>query len=216
MAQLQGEVGREMSQQSTYNHLVRPFGPPLGLYDIPADICLKINELIDTCSKDLSHTGNSLAGQIQGEFEISSAACKRIGLGDYLANVVSRYIKQSTDKQITKFTLLGVWVNRQVANEYNPTHWHTGHISGAGWLTVPENMVTGGIKRKDRDGVITFTHGSRQFLSHSTYIVEPEQGLMTIFPHYLMHHVYPFSVDGERRSLAFNAEIDDEIFDWFG
>ena len=31
----------------------------------------------------------------------------------------------------------------------------------------------------------------------------PEVGDMCLFPHYLMHEVYPFNTDGERRSISF-------------
>jgi hypothetical protein len=205
-----------MAKDINYNHLVRPFGPPIGLYDIPTELCAQINSLVDSESTELIPNGENLAGQIEGEFRISSAACKKMGLGDYLLKTVSKYIEQSIEKKITSFTLIDVWINRQFANEYNPTHWHSGHISGAGWLKVPPDMVEAGKKRKDRDGCITYTHGSRQFLSHSTYIFEPTAGVMSVFPHYLMHHVYPFGADGERRSLAFNAEVDEDIFNWYG
>jgi hypothetical protein len=213
-----GGLDREVVLEETakYNQIIRPFGPPIGLYDIPEKLCIQLNDLVDSDSPELSPNGENLAGQIEAEYRISANACQKLGLGDYLANAVSTFIEQSTEKKITKFVLKDIWVNRQFANEYNPTHWHSGHISGAGWLKVPTDMVTAGKKRKDRDGVITFTHGSRQFLSYSTYIVEPAAGVMSIFPHYLMHHVYPFAADGERRSLAFNAEIDEDIFNWYG
>lgn len=204
-----------MSTVEKSDQLFRPFGPPIGLYNIPEGLCREINNLVESDSAELTPNGDNLAGQIEGEYRISSVAVQRTGLGDYLANAVSKYIRQSTEKQISKFVLNDVWVNRQFANEYNPTHWHSGHISGAGWLKVPSDMVTAGKKLKDKDGCITFSHGSRQFLSSSTFIVEPSEGLMSIFPHYLMHHVYPFSAQGERRSLAFNAEINDEIFNCY-
>ena len=38
------------------------------------------------------------------------------------------------NEKINKFELIGSWVVRQFQGEYNPTHWHTGHISAAGYL----------------------------------------------------------------------------------
>ena len=32
------------------------------------------------------------------------------------------------------------WVVRQFKDQFNPTHWHYGHISGAGFLKVPSNL----------------------------------------------------------------------------
>ena len=43
--------------------------------------------------------------------------------------------------------------------------------------------------------------------------VKPKVGEFWFFPHYLMHTVYPFkNSDEERRSISFNAKIDDKIF----
>ena len=36
--------------------------------------------------------------------------------------------------------MIDSWVVRQFKNEYNPIHWHSGHVSGAGFLKVPKNL----------------------------------------------------------------------------
>ena len=55
------------------------------------------------------------------------------------------------------------------------------------------------------------------FLSHSTMNIVPKVGDFYLFPNYLMHTVYPFSGnDEERRSISFNAVIDDEIYNVYG
>ena len=64
---------------------------------------------------------------------------------------------------------------------------------------------------------LDLVHGSRQFLSESSFVVTPEIGYFYFFPHYLMHTVYPFNgSQNERRSVSFNAKIDEEIFDVYG
>ena len=67
-------------------------------------------------------------------------------------------------------------------------------------------------KKNNPNGKINFIHGSKQFLSNPRTEINPIVGDMCIFPHYLMHEVYPFNAEGERRSISFNAFIDDEIF----
>ena len=42
--------------------------------------------------------------------------------------------------KIKNFKLIQCWVVRQFKNEYNPIHWHTGHVSGAGWLKIPNDF----------------------------------------------------------------------------
>ena len=68
-------------------------------------------------------------------------------------------------------------------------------------------------KQVNVNGKINFVHGTRQFLSNSIISQKPEVGKIFIFPNYLMHSVYPFYGEGERRSVSFNAYINDEVYD---
>jgi len=55
------------------------------------------------------------------------------------------------------------------------------------------------------------------FLSNSTYTIEPKVGDFYFFPNYMMHVVYPFKKsEEERRSISFNAKIDENIFNIYG
>jgi len=193
--------------------LQRPFGPPVGEFPFPERLISYLNELIDQGTNDdrLTGYGKKLAGEVSSEVRISDEICSESGLTSYLQRCVAAYIEASSGSQIKKFELLSAWMVRQYSGEYNPIHWHGGHISGAGWLKLPPELGVGGLKTNDHDGNIVFAHGARQFLCGSKYEVVPRVGLLTVFPAYLMHSVYPFRVEGERRSLAFNAVIDDDI-----
>ena len=48
-----------MTKDFNYNHLVRPFGPPIGLYDIPEELCTQINSLVDSESTELFRTAKT-------------------------------------------------------------------------------------------------------------------------------------------------------------
>ena len=66
--------------------------------------------------------------------------------------------------------------------------------------------------KKNENGQLVLIHGSKQFLSNSTIQIEPKVGDFYFFPNYLMHTVYPFSdTDDERRSVSFNATVDNEV-----
>ena len=107
------------------------------------------------------------------------------------------------------------WIIRQFKNEYNPIHWHSGHVSGVGYLKVPENLGKSSqeIKGDNTNGCLELIHGSRMFLSQSKLTIKPEVGIFYLFPNYLMHSVYPFiDSDEERRSISFNAKVDEGIF----
>ena len=63
---------------------------------------------------------------------------------------------------------------------------------------------------KDSDGNIIFPYSSasqrqNDVLEGGVLEFEPKEGLMIIFPSYLLHTVYPFLGEGERRCMAFNA-----------
>ena len=46
--------------------------------------------------------------------------------------------KDTKVKKISKFIINETWVVRQFENDYNPIHWHSGHVSGVGYLKVPK------------------------------------------------------------------------------
>ena len=199
-------------------NIVRPFGPAVGSANIPKTLIDKINNFIDEVIKDKNKSkkfdwGKYLAGQVTQEIRLP----KEIIDGELLnfLNIITKaFVEGLTDKKVTKFKLISCWVVRQFQNEYNPIHWHSGHISGAGFLKLPNNF---GASKQEKDknahGRLSFTHGTRQFLSMGTITRKPEIGKIYLFPNYLMHSVYPFYGEGERRSVSFNAYINDDVYD---
>ena len=142
---------------------------------------------------------------------------EKSGWERFLANCVSKWIEIDTKQKVTKFKLRASWIVRQFKNEYNPVHWHNGHISGAGFLKVPKTFGENINNKKGlenyRGGNLAFVHGHKHFLSNSVLQVKPQVGDFYFFPNYLMHTVYPFKgTDEERRSISFNADIDEKIY----
>ncbi|MDC3101686.1 2OG-Fe(II) oxygenase family protein, partial [Candidatus Pelagibacter sp.] len=71
--------------------------------------------------------------------------------------------------------------------------------------------------REYRGGNLQLIHGSKMFLCESTLNIVPKVGDFYFFPNYMMHTVFPFKdTDEERRSISFNAEIDEEIYNVYG
>ena len=205
--------------------LIKIFGPSILKVSIPQSIIDNLNNYIDKIildkkkSKELD-IGERLVGDVTQEFELEQKIMQESGWGQFLSNCVSKWIELETKNKISKFQILKSWVVRQYENEYNPTHWHSGHISGAGFLKVPSNLGKNKQDKKQisyKGGALQLMHGSRMFLSHSTYNIVPKVGDFYFFPNYLMHHVYPFkNTKEERRSISFNAKIDDNIYDVYG
>ena len=197
-----------------------PFGPPIAKTKIPDNILIKLNDYFESTINDekkaqqLDH-GKYLAGLVSKEILIKNEYAKECGWLDFLANITKAYIKVATQKEITKFTLHSSWLVSQFKNEYNPTHFHGGHISGAGFLKVPETMGEA-YQNKSKfnfNGNLQLIHGSQQFISNSLFNIKPQVGDFYLFPHYMMHTVFPFrQTDQERRSVSFNAYIDENIY----
>ena len=204
--------------------LYRPFGPSIFKVTIPEKMVQELNSYVDKIirdeekSKELDN-GPRLAGQVTQEFKLEKEFMKKIGWGDFLAQSAKQWIELHARKKISKFNMLSSWIVRQFKNEYNPTHWHGGHISGAGFLKVPKDLgkPVQETKKNNERGKLQLIHGSRMFLSSSCFNITPKVGDFYLFPHYLMHQVFPFSgTDEERRSISFNAEIDENIFNVYG
>ena len=56
-------------------------------------------------------------------------------------------------------------------------------------------------------GLIEFSFGEALDFRNDNVKFMPKVGRMLIFPSYLKHFVYPFSCEGERRSMSFNASL---------
>jgi len=203
--------------------IFRPFGPSILKAKIPEKILNGLNTYIDKIVADNEKSKNldwglNLIGDVTQEFKLEKDFAKEIGWVDFLGNCTAHWVKMETDKKMKKFGLLESWVVRQFEHEYNPVHYHNGHISGAGFLKLPKSFGEYVQKDKKKDksyfgGTLNLIHGQRSFLSNSIFTIKPEVGDFYFFPHYLMHTVYPFrNTNEERRSISFNAMIDPDIF----
>ena len=204
---------------------LRVLGPAILKVKIPDEILNKLNEYIDKIVNDDSklkklNYGEALVGDVTQEFLLEVEFVKSSGWLEFLGNSCKIYTELNEGKKISKFNLLKTWVVRQFQNEYNPTHWHNGHISGAGFLKLPKSFGDHKQKGKDSDysgGKLQLIHGSKMFLCDSTLTIKPEVGDFYFFPNYLMHAVFPFKDSKEeRRSISFNASIDENIYNVYG
>ena len=204
---------------------LRVLGPAVLKVKIPDVILKKLNEYIDKTVDDKTKLkkldyGEALVGDVTQEFLLELEFVKSSGWLEFLGNSSKIYTELNEGKKITKFNLLKTWVVRQFKNEYNPVHWHSGHISGAGFLKVPSSLgefTQDKSEQKYLGGNLNLIHGSKQFSSRSLYQIKPKVGDFYFFPNYLMHTVYPFKgTNEERRSISFNAFIDDKIYHSYG
>ena len=198
--------------------VISPFGPKIAKLKLSNKLIKIINREVDQISnkkkllKKLDYS-KKLVGQVKQEFQLPKPFVKRY-LEKFIAREVKKYINRSLRKKINKVSIKNFWIVRQFNNEYNPVHYHDGHISGVGYLKVPKFSSKNSEKSKT-DGTIDFINGNKMFLSDSIYNHQPRVGDVILFPNYLMHTAYPFKSNGERRSFSFNLEIDNKIANVF-
>ena len=139
---------------------------------------------------------------------------------DKISFIFSSLNNVGEETYIKDFNIISSWIVRQFENEYNPIHWHGGHISGVGYLKVPSSFgetAQPDSTKNNQNGNLELIYGSRQFLSDASFSITPEVGYFYFFPHYMMHTVYPFNrTKEERRSISFNATIDEKSYNVYG
>ena len=157
-----------------------------------------------------------LAGQLSQQRELKPGQPGVQSLiGDHLLPGCERWIRHVIDRQPPQgrgpwsagkyqLKLINLWLNCQIAGDYNPTHTHGGSFSGVIFLKTPPQ-----INANSFDGQLCF-HGPEEwhlqsFRTGMAHYVLPVPGEFYIFPAWQPHSVMPFRGDGERWSLAFNA-----------
>jgi len=200
--------------------IIRPFGPTIAKASMSESLVKELNDYVDKILTDEKKTqeldyGKMLAGNVKQEFQLDKEFIVLSGWESFLKENTEQWISESIKKKITEFRIIDTWIVRQFENEYNPLHAHGGHISGVGYLKLPKDFgkTVQSNKEENYNGKLQLVHGSKNFLSPITLNIEPKVGDFYFFPNYLMHLVYPFkNKNAERRSISFNAYIDDSIY----
>ena len=198
--------------------VLSPFGPKIAKLKFSKQLINKINREVDKINSNKSLTrrldySKKLVGQVKQEISLPKLFLKK-NLEKIISKNIKEFIYKSVGKKPKIVKIKNFWVVSQFSNEYNPIHFHDGHVSGVGYLKVPK-FSTSQKKNLKTNGTIDFINGSKIFLSESIYNHYPKVGDVLLFPNYLMHTAYPFSTTGERRSFSFNGEIDKKIANIF-
>ena len=161
--------------------VLSPFGPKIASLKLSKNTIKKINTEVDkiTSKKNLLKKldySNKLVGQVKQEFQLPKIFIKK-NLEKILFKAVKNYIFQSLGKKISKIKIKNFWVVRQFNDEYNPIHFHDGHISGVGYLKIP-NFISKNKKNAKIDGSIDFINGSKMLMSECIFNHQPKVGCL--------------------------------------
>ena len=204
--------------------IIKPSGPRMLKVVLPENILKKLIKITDKLIVDdkRENFGCALVGQIKEEVKIPKEILKEEKLDEifnmYLRTYVSHCLNElngwTEETHDILCSMTDMWFNEmQPGGEYNPAHFHTKcFVSSTLYLKIPEikNKIRGehneGCKI-DRDGVIEFIDRSvaPDFLQRGALAVQPQEGVMFMWPSSLFHTVYPFFGNEVRRSIAWNG-----------
>ena len=202
--------------------ILKPFGPSIVKLKLPESIINEMNNYTDNVVNDAKklnqlNWGDQLVGNVHQEFRLNVEFMQKIKWAEFLAEACQEWILNERKATLKGFKIINSWIVRQFKNEYNPLHYHGGHISGVGYLKVPENLgdtiQKNKSEEKNNNGKLELVEGSRKLFCRANYLITPQVGDFYLFPHYLLHSVYPFTnSEDERRSVSFNATIESDSF----
>lgn len=197
----------------------RLFPRNIGRGQLPED---QLKTLKHQCRKLLDGgTARDMSSQLAGRLDTQIEIPMSLPIADELQKRFSRsclhWIEESKkdwDKKAGKFWEEGsygvavyeLWLNKQVAGDYNPIHIHGGDFSGVLYVQVPEQIDGNdfggslGIHGPECFDPFKFQMGMIQYFT-------PKEGDFYVFPAWQPHSVMPFKGEGERWSIAFNASV---------
>lgn len=207
--------------------LLTPFGPMIGVGNLTDEDFIPLKNDIFKALGDTnkeSH-GPYLVGNIAEEiyFDLSRYEHQYLLLIDIVFDYITSVYKKANvpvSKELIDINIVTAWIVNQKKNEYNPVHTHGSEISGIIYIDIPKemtNIVSKLTYHKNKDyvnvsraGELDFINDSNRIdheLSQGTFSVKPVAGNFFIFPGRLNHVVYPFTSDGSRISMSFNANV---------
>ena len=118
----------------------RAFGPTIGKSKLSKKILKVINTHVDkTVISKKNDYSSKLVSQIKDEVKLNDTFIKK-NLSKELIKNIRKYLEVSGVSNIKEIKIIKLWVVRQFKNEYNPIHYHSGQLSGVGYLKIPKNM----------------------------------------------------------------------------
>jgi hypothetical protein len=183
-----------------------PFGPMIAKMRFPDELVARLNAYADGRTAVGASTEFLLPETVVFGGEDSVAAAVAACVRRYVATVENA----PPDAPAGKLDFESFWVVSQYAGTPSPVHFHSSDISGVLYLKAPvideaeeaKTYISG-----RRAGYINFIIGGKQRFARSLISFRPRVGDFYVFPGWLLHGAEPFSGSGERRSMAFNANV---------
>jgi hypothetical protein len=189
--------------------LMTPFGPMIGRTEAPAEIVDGVNRYCE----------GQIKPGVGAEFLLPRDVVfgpPEASLGGWIESQIRRYVAAVDAAPCGRITIDVAWIVSQYAGSPSPVHFHTGDISGVLYLRTPQIQNEADEEQKTyisgrQAGHLNFLIGGKQKFAKSLVSFKPRVGDFFVFPGWLLHGAEPFRGSGERRSLAFNAFVEDAV-----
>ncbi|HEY9601661.1 MAG TPA: 2OG-Fe(II) oxygenase family protein [Allocoleopsis sp.] len=128
-----------------------------------------------------------------------------------IVQFISDYIAELNPNRNQVDVELFAWANILDKGGYHNVHTHpSSHLSGVYYINPgepdPQNLNSGLIGFSDpRDGASMIANSYLDY--GASYQYKPETGMLLMFPSYLSHWVHPFTGNGKRITISFNAKF---------
>ncbi len=186
---------------------------PEGYRDIHA-----FNEALDRALSSLHQTrvhplSQTLRGGTQTYGNLFERRIREVQeVRDSLERCIQRYIEEMDDdpehpflsRKSERFHFAASWSCRLGQQGFHTNHVHPeGWISSAYYVSLPDVVH----KSDAHDGWLKFGETSLDLgnLEHIGKIVQPEEGLLVLFPSYMYHGTIPFTSNEVRTTIAFDV-----------
>ena len=204
----------------------KPFGPRILEAQLPYPMVQSLNKVCDDIIKSKKKRKeldkhDTLVGHVTEELICDFENPKLENFGNFLTNatrvlyeqyVIEKHGEIGETNKVKHMLINDAWFVRSFEYDYNPTHIHTNcTFSCVAYLKVPKTIKDKNHRNKREryvtEGRIDFIYGGNSVCCPSNFVIKPKVGNIYIFPSDLMHSVYPFFGDGERRSFSANMSF---------
>ena len=107
-----------------------------------------------------------------------------------------------------KPVVVSIWTIRQFSGDYQEMHSHPGgNLSGNMYISAPE--LNENSQPSDSQILFRMSHTKdiSKFIMNDTWKYNPTPGTVIVFPSHLPHTVYPWTGNGSRTVMAFDAKL---------
>lgn len=200
--------------------LIQPFGPQIGMAQLPADVNRELISICLGCEHDTDKRMNSqLVGMIEKEFRIkheiiNSNAMPLIkqAVIDYLSSAHSMY-KTFMPLEEKNLLCTDAWCNIQEVGEFNPLHSHPHDdvvvvLFPLIEIDVNHHKYTRNVKKEYPGSLVFYSSSGDPRYGNRTYRVSPQTGNFYVFPASLEHYTMPMYNENDIRvSISCNFSL---------